>query len=203
VGLPRGRRVSRDEAQSGLFGAEDEARLLAIARGSVAHGLRHRCALALDLGREPPALRAVGASFVTLRTGGGRLRGCVGSLERERTLAEDVAANAFRAAFHDPRFAPVGPDELATLELTLSILGEPERIEAASARELAARLRTGADGLILRQGACCATFLPDVWESIPEPGAFVRALEEKAGIASWTAPVEAFRYATFTIGRRR
>ena len=195
--------MSREEAQRGRFCAEDEARLLAIAHGSVAHGLRHRRALALEPAREPPALRTPGASFVTLRTCEGRLRGCVGSLERERTLAEDVAANAFRAAFHDPRFAPVGPDEIATLELTLSILGEPERIEAASAGELAARLRCGADGLILRQGACRATFLPDVWESIAEPGAFVRALEEKAGISSWNAAVEAFRYATFTIGRRR
>jgi AmmeMemoRadiSam system protein A len=195
--------VSRLGGQTGGLRAEDEARLLAIAHDSVAHGLRHRIALALDPAREPPALRAFGASFVTLRSRAGRLRGCVGSLERERPLAADVAANAFRAAFQDPRFAPLRPDELATLALTLSILGEPERIAASSAEELAARLRRGTDGLILRQGGRGATFLPEVWDSIPEPGAFVRALAEKAGISSWNAPVEAFRYATFTIGPRR
>jgi hypothetical protein len=182
--------------------AADQVRLIAIARASVAHGLHARRSLALDPGAESPALRAPGASFVTLRTQEARLRGCVGSLEAVRALAEDVAENAFRAAFHDPRFAPVAAEELERLELSISILGEPERIAVASAEQLAERLRRGLDGLILRQGARRATFLPEVWESIPEPREFVRALERKAGIASWSAAVEAFRYATTTIGGR-
>jgi AmmeMemoRadiSam system protein A len=186
-----------------VLGPADEVRLLVLAHDSVAHGLRHQSALALDAAGESPALRALGASFVTLRAHDGTLRGCVGTLERARALAEDVVANAFRAAFHDPRFAPVAAGELDALMLTLAILGEPERIEVASAEDLAARLRPGADGLILRQGARRATFLPEVWESLREPSAFVRALEQKAGIASWNAPVEAFRYATTTIGGRR
>ena len=180
----------------------DASRLLAIARASLEHGLRAGCALLPEAGEEPPVLRALGASFVTLRTAAATLRGCVGTLEPVRALAHDVAENAFRAAFHDPRFAPVAADEVAGLELSISILGAAERIVAASAEELAARLRSGRDGLILRQGERRATFLPDVWESLPEPREFVRALERKAGIAGWTTRVEAFRYATTTIGGR-
>jgi hypothetical protein len=185
-----------------VLAAADEARLLAIARASLAHGLRERRSLALDPGAESAALRAPGASFVTLRTPDAALRGCVGSLEAVRALAEDVAENAFRAAFRDPRFAPVEFEEVEALELSVSILGEPERILVASAEELVMQLQIGRDGLILRQGARRATFLPEVWESIREPREFVRALEQKAGIASWSAAVEAFRYATTTIGGR-
>lgn len=180
----------------------EEARLLEIARASLAHGLREGSALALDAGEEPPALRALGASFVTLRTAEAALRGCVGTLEPVHALARDVAENAFRAAFHDPRFAPLAAPELAGLELSISILGAAERIHAASREELAAQLESGRDGLILLQAGRRATFLPEVWESIPEAREFVRELERKAGIASWDVPIEAFRYATTTIGGR-
>jgi AmmeMemoRadiSam system protein A len=183
--------------------AAEEHRLLAIARASLAHGLREGRALALDPAAEPSALRAAGASFVTLRTREARLRGCVGSLEPVRPLAEDVAENAFAAAFRDPRFPPVSVHEADALEVSISILGAPEPIHAASAEELAAQLRRGTDGLILCQGRRRATFLPEVWEALPEPREFVRALERKAGITSWQATVEAFRYATTTLGGRR
>jgi len=180
--------------------AADEVRLLEIARASVAHGLQRGRALPLDPAAEAPALREPGASFVTLRTARAELRGCVGSLEAERALAADVAENAFRAAFRDPRFAPVARDELTALEFSIAILGLPERIEVASAEELAAVLQRGRDGLILRQGVRGATFLPEVWTSLTDPHEFVRALERKAGIESWSAGVEAFRYAVRTLG---
>lgn len=186
-----------------LLAVSEEARLLAIAGASLAHGLREGRALALRRDDEPPALRAPGASFVTLRTPEARLRGCVGSLEPVRALAEDVAENAFRAAFRDPRFPPVAVHEVDALEVSISILGEPEPLRAASAEELATQLQRGIDGLILRQGMRRATFLPEVWGSIPEPREFVRALARKAGIADWQEGVEAFRYATSTIGGRR
>jgi len=186
---------------SGLAPGE-AARLLAIARASLAHGLRVQRALEIDLAAEPVALRVPGASFVTLRTPDAVLRGCVGSLEWLRALAVDVAENAFRAAFEDPRFEPVRACEADQLELSVSILGAPERLEASSAETLAMQLRPGRDGLILRQGTQRATFLPDVWASFPEAREFVRALERKAGIASWGASVEVFRYATTTFGGR-
>jgi len=177
----------------------DEARLLAIARGSVAHGLRAGCPLAVDPADESEALAAPGACFVTLRRADGTLRGCIGSIEPSRPLARDVAENAYAAAFRDPRFATVRAGEVYGLSLSISILGPFEPVEARSEDELVARLRPGIDGLVLRQGQRRATFLPAVWEQLPEPRAFVRALEEKAGITSWLPPVEAFRYETRTI----
>ncbi len=186
---------------SGLAPAEAE-RLLAIARGSLAHGLELGRALEIDLAAEPLALRVPGASFVTLRTPDAALRGCVGSLEASCALAEDVAENAFRAAFQDPRFEPVCAGEADRLEVSVSILGAPERLAASSAEALAEQLRPGRDGLILCQGGRRATFLPEVWASLPEARAFVRALERKAGIVSWSDPVEAFRYAITVLGGR-
>jgi AmmeMemoRadiSam system protein A len=178
----------------------DGARLLAIAQASLAHGLAHGRALSLDAAAESPALRAPGASFVTLRAGG-ELRGCIGTLEPVRALAADVAENAYRAAFHDPRFPPLGAGEAGALALSISLLGAPERIAAQSERELALRLEPGRDGLILALGTRRATFLPDVWEALPAPAEFIAALKRKAGIPPgfWSERVEAFRYQTSSI----
>jgi AMMECR1 domain-containing protein len=103
----------------------DAARLLAIARASLAHGLSHGCALPVDPAAESPALRVPGASFVTLRTAGQDLRGCVGTLEPMHALAVDVAENAYRAGFHDPRFEPLGVEEARRIELHVSLLHPP------------------------------------------------------------------------------
>jgi AmmeMemoRadiSam system protein A len=178
----------------------DEDRLLAIARGSLAHGLRHGCALDAEPALEAAALGAPGASFVTLRRADATLRGCIGTLEAVRPLARDVAENAYAAAFRDPRFAPLVVAELPDLTLSISILGPYEPIAAGSAEELAARLRPGCDGLVLQQGERRATFLPEVWHSLADPHEFVRALERKAGITSWRTPVEALRYGTTMMG---
>jgi hypothetical protein len=180
----------------------DATRLLEIAHASLAHGLRHGSALRLDPAAESPALRAPGASFVTLRTRDRALRGCIGTLEPECALALDVAENAYRAAFRDPRFPPLRAEEAEAIDLRVSLLGTPERLDVRSEDELVAQLQPGADGLILRLGSLRATFLPEVWESLPEPRAFVRALERKAGIAPgfWSEEVEAFRYATTSLG---
>jgi hypothetical protein len=179
----------------------DAERLLEIAGASLAHGLAHDRALALDPEAERPALRAPGASFVTLRTRGRALRGCVGSLEPERALALDVSENAFRSGFRDPRFAPLRAAEAREIVIDISLLGAPERLAARSEAELLAQLRAGEDGLILRLGDRRATFLPEVWHMLPEPLAFVRALQQKAGLApgAWSAELEFFRYGTTSI----
>jgi AmmeMemoRadiSam system protein A len=180
----------------------DAARLLAIARASLAHGLSHGCALPVDPAAESPALRVPGASFVTLRTAGQDLRGCVGTLEPMHALAVDVAENAYRAGFHDPRFEPLGVEEARRIELHVSLLHPPERLKARSEAELVAQLRPGRDGLVLRLGARRATFLPEVWQVLPSPTEFVRALQRKAGLAPgfWSEGLEAFRYAATAIG---
>jgi len=177
---------------------EDDAQLLAIARASIAHGLTHGRSLPVDLAALPPALRANGAAFVTLRKPDGALRGCIGSLEARRALALDVAENAVRAALHDPRFSPIRGDELADLGLHLSILSAPEPMQVHSEADLLGQLRPGIDGLILEDGPHRATFLPDVWSELPSPREFVRHLKRKAGMRPdhWSPSLRAQRYTT-------
>ncbi len=152
-------------------------------------------ALRLD-GRAPSGAGAMRAAFVTL-TIGGQLRGCVGSLGPQRPLAEDVWTNAWKAAFGDPRFSRLSAAEFDALEVHVSILSTPRRIAAASESELIRALAPDADGLIIRDGAKQAIFLPSVWRSLPDATAFVRALKRKAGLQDdhWSNSFEAFRFA--------
>ena len=173
----------------------ERAPLLAVARASIAHGLRFGAPLPVAPGDFAPALREPRASFVTIRLSGA-LRGCVGSLEAVRPLVVDVAHNAFGAAFSDPRFPRLGAGEAAELGVELSILGPLERLAVGSEAELLRALRPGRDGLLLQEGAQRATFLPAVWESMPEPREFVRELRRKAGLTPhhWSGGLEVFRY---------
>lgn len=146
-----------------------------------------RQAIARELGLEaPPApadprLGERGASFVTL-TQGGELRGCIGSLNAHRPLGKDVEDNARGAAFRDPRFAPVTPQEWPGLRVEVSLLSTPEFLEFRDEAEVLARLRPGIDGVIFFNGCQKATFLPQVWEQLPKPGNFLAALKRKAGL---------------------
>ena len=177
------------------------ARLLEIARSSLEHGVAFGCAAVPDPAAEPPALREPGASFVTLRGPCASLRGCVGTIEPVRALAVDVAENAFRASFCDPRFAPLCAEEIRALRLHISVLGPLERLDVRCEEELVARLRPGVDGLVLRVGALRGTFLPAVWESLAEPREWLRALKRKTGLPAdfWSEEVEVLRYATTSI----
>lgn len=146
-------------------------------------------------GALPPELCAVRASFVTLRLGG-RLRGCIGMLEACRPLAEDVAENAFAAAFRDPRFPAVDPREAPRLKIAISVLSPAEELRFGSEAELLAQIRPGIDGLILQEGVRRGTFLPSVWAELPHRVQFLRNLKEKAGLAPdhWSDAVRIFRY---------
>ncbi len=171
--------------------------LRSLAREAIEFGLREGREPAPDPGRYEPELRSPGASFVTLRRRG-ELRGCTGSLEAVRPLVEDVARNAWRSASADPRFPPLGFSELGDLEISVSVLSALEPFPAASEADLLARLRPGVDGLVLRQGDRCATFLPSVWEGLPEPRDFLDALREKAGLprGPWSPALRFERYTT-------
>ena len=130
-------------------------------------------------------LDAPGASFVTLTSGrapGGALRGCIGSLEARRPLREDVEANAVSAALHDPRFAPLSARELDDTVVEVSVLSAPAALPAADEAELLARLRPGVDGVVLSACGRRATFLPQVWEQLPDPADFLARLRRKAGL---------------------
>ncbi len=172
---------------------------LSIAAAAIAYGLTHSEPPPLE--DYPAGLRQPGASFVTL-THGDKLRGCIGSLEPHRTLARDLALNAYAAAFLDPRFAPLRDAEIAALDLEIAILNPLEPLPCRSEAGLLAQLRPGIDGLVLEAGTGRrATFLPKVWDMLPESGDFLRELRRKAGLAPdyWSESLRFARYTTAVI----
>lgn len=151
--------------------------LLSIARGSVEGKLSGR-------GAERAAeawLGQHGATFVTL-TKNGALRGCIGSLEAARPLGEDVARNAIAAAFHDPRFSAMTAHEWPHCRVEVSLLSTPQPLRFADEDDLLAQIAAGEDGLILEADGRRGTFLPQVWEDLPEKRSFLAHLMRKAGL---------------------
>lgn len=180
----------------------DRARLLDLARQSIAGG-RGRAAPAA-----PPALRdlstplrAPRASFVTLRLTGA-LRGCRGSLTAERPLAHDVWENAWASAYDDPRFPPLEATDAAAIEIGVCALSGLEPIPAATRDALLAWIEPGRHGLVLAAGPHRATFLPQVWDTLPEPADFLDRLLDKAGLPSepWSPLTQAWRYTVESFG---
>lgn len=161
--------------------AELGAALLQLARAAIAHQLGLGPAPTVPTDPALAELQQRGATFVTL-TLHGELRGCIGSLRRTRNLGDDVIANARAAAFHDPRFAPLEADEFAAIRIEVSLLTDPVFIEFKDEAELLRQLRPHEDGLILFGQCRSATFLPQVWDQLPEPAQFVAALKRKAGL---------------------
>ena len=160
-----------------------------------------RWAIGAELGRavgglpEHDSLRAQGATFVTLFRLG-ELRGCIGTLKAHRPLGVDVQANALAAAFHDPRFPALEAPEFDDLSVEVSLLSPAERLRSVDEAEVLACLRPGVDGVILEYAGRRATFLPQVWASLPEPRDFIVELKRKAGMRDdfWSAAVNVFRY---------
>lgn len=163
--------------------------------------VRARNAIAGEFGLPPqpepehPALAAHGATFVTL-TQGGQLRGCIGSLEAWRPLDQDVRDNARSAALRDPRFPPLGRDELDRTRVEVSLLTPAEPMSFADEADAIRQLRPGIDGMIFECNGRRGTFLPQVWESLPEPRQFFAHLKQKAGFFSdfWSSGVKLYRY---------
>ena len=143
----------------------------------------------------PPLWYEPRACFVTLRIEG-ELRGCCGTFDASQPLLMNVASSAYRTAFDDPRFPPVTRAELSLLEVEISLLGRSRPFRVASRQDLLAQLAPGIDGLILSEGQRRATFLPAVWESLPEPADFVDALFQKAGLPTqhWSPDLRFERY---------
>lgn len=171
--------------------------LLRVARDSIQNGLREGRPLRVRAQDFNDELQAVRASFVTLDRLG-QLRGCIGHLEAYLPLVEDVAENAFAAAFRDPRFPPLAASELADLEIHISVLTPAEPMSFDSEADLLRQLRPGVDGLILQDGLARGTFLPSVWESLPEAEDFWRHLKLKAGLPEnhWSDSLKVYRYQT-------
>ncbi len=176
--------------------------LLELARESIAYGLRHGREPSVDPQDYPPELRVPRATFVTLHRGG-QLRGCIGTLEAHRPLVSDVVANAYAAAFSDPRFPPLSEPELDDLDISISVLTPPEEIHFHSEEELLEQLRPGIDGVILQEDGRRGTFLPSVWEQLPDRRQFLEHLKLKAGLPPgyWSDSLRAYRYTAQEIGK--
>jgi AmmeMemoRadiSam system protein A len=169
--------------------------LLEVADEAIKFGLEHGKCLELNVSNYPEKLQQKRASFVTLEIAG-ELRGCIGTLNARQPLVLDVAQNAYSAAFCDPRFCPLTAEEFPLLTKHISVLSIPTPMQFTSEEDLIAQLRPGVDGLILREGGCCGTFLPSVWEPLPEPRQFLQHLKGKAGLPPdyWSDTIRVERY---------
>ncbi len=166
-----------------------------LAYQSISNGFKTGKALEIDITQYPDELQQKKATFVTLHRNR-ELRGCIGILKPMRPLAEDVAYNAWAAAFSDSRFMPLAENELDDLDVHISVLGTPEVIEFDSEQDLVKQIRPGVDGLILEEGFNKGTFLPSVWESLTDTKEFLDHLKMKAGLPSnyWSDSIKIKRY---------
>lgn len=160
---------------------EEKRILLKVAREALEHGVTGKSLPPLDRTILTPTLVEQGASFVTL-TINTELRGCIGALEAYQPLVEDVREHAIAAAFEDPRFPPVESAELNRIRLEISRLTAPHPLEYSSAEDLIKKLKPHVNGVILKNGTRRATFLPQVWEKIPDPVEFLEHLCRKMGM---------------------
>jgi AmmeMemoRadiSam system protein A len=188
---------SNDSAS--LLTAGHKQQLLQVAAESIRKGLCGET-LAVRAADYPELLRVTRATFVTLQVED-RLRGCIGTLEARRILVEDVAGNAWSAAFRDPRFPALTWPEYERLDIHISILSPPEPMRFSSEEDLLAQLRPQVDGLILEEGFARGTFLPSVWEQVPDPREFLRHLKLKAGLRPdyWSSRIRVQRYTAESI----
>lgn len=170
---------------------EQRAELLDVAEEAIRQGVRGG---AFDLDRLGEWARTPRATFVTVYLDG-ELNGCIGTLEARRSIASDIANNAQRAAFDDPRFPAIEARDLQDVTVHVAILGPLTPINVASEAELLPQLRVGVDGIVLADGERRGTFLPAVWEKIPEPAEFIARLKQKAGIREeWPESMQVFRF---------
>ncbi|MFO8111280.1 MAG: AmmeMemoRadiSam system protein A [Desulfosalsimonadaceae bacterium] len=159
--------------------------LLALARKTIAErlGLAYEGLPGLEDKLTDKAFDDRRGTFVTLKRGG-QLRGCIGNLAPENPIRHGIAENAVNAAFNDPRFAPLRREEFDSIQLEISLLTEPALLDYNGPEDLLAKLTPGEDGVIIRKGMHSATFLPQVWDQLPDKEAFLSHLCLKAGLAA-------------------
>jgi AmmeMemoRadiSam system protein A len=174
--------------------------LLEAARAGVEHAVRTGGVLDFDLEGSATELRAPAATFVSLHRGDDLL-GCIGSLSPKRPLIVDVVENAAAAVLRDPRCPVLRPGDVPDIRIDISLLTPSEPLEVASEADLIAKLRPGIDGVTLEDHGRRGTFLPVVWESVPDPEDFVYELKRKAGLPTngWSPSIRVSRYRTVTI----
>jgi len=155
--------------------------LLSVARKTIEDSLSGRKNEEKSNENFPPIFNEERGTFVTL-TMGGHLRGCIGHIIAQESLIEGIRVNAINAAFRDPRFDPVGKKDWDRIKMEISILTDPKPLAYSDADDLLKKLRSGIDGVILKKGYRQSTFLPQVWEQLPEKEEFLNHLCQKAGL---------------------
>ena len=170
-----------------------------VARESIKHGLQYGNKLSVTTSDYTEELQQDYATFVTLHKNGS-LRGCIGALEAYQPLINDISEHAFAAAFSDPRFPQLSQDEFEQLDIEISVLGKPELINFESEDDLLNQIRPEIDGLIIEFGYNRGTFLPSVWEQLPDKKEFLNHLKMKAGLSAqwWDNAAKISRYETFS-----
>jgi len=179
---------------------ESKKILLDTARISIEHGLEFGTTMIIHAKDYPQELQKKQGTFVTLKIHH-ELRGCMGVLSPLRPIIEDVALNAYAAAFRDMRFSKLTQKEFLELSISLSILNPAKPIKFSSEQDLINKIRPGVDGLILEEGSQHATYLPSVWEGVSGPKEFLESLKVKAGLTKeyWSDTIEIKRYTTENI----
>lgn len=191
--------MSSVEPVAAVLSPAERRTLLDVARRAIRTGL---CGeeLIVQPAQYSSALQARRASFVTINVDQ-QLRGCIGSLEPREPLVLDVVHNAHAAAFRDPRFPALTWSEFGRLDVKLSVLSLPQAMTFVSEQHLLEQLRPGIDGLILEESLRRGTFLPSVWEVLPQPREFMRQLKCKAGLPAdyWSTTIRIQRYTAESI----
>jgi hypothetical protein len=174
--------------------------LLELARRSIEHGLSAGRALPIVATEFPTRLQQLGAAFVSLHRQG-NLRGCIGNLDAHQPLVNEVAENAFNAAFRDPRFPRLKYTELDCLDIEISVLTPREPVDLTTEAELIEKLQPHRDGLVLEEGGYRSTFLPAVWAQLADPEQFLQQLKLKAGLPAdyWSPTLRVYRYETISL----
>jgi len=182
------------------YNQQEKCTLLDIANSYILNGLESGHSLPIELSLYSTKLQALRATFVTLKNHE-ELRGCIGNLVATEALIKNVAHNAYAAAFKDPRFKPVMRSDLSTMTVSISILSPAEAVSFTSEKDLLSKIRPGIDGLILQEGAYRGTFLPSVWESLPDEKMFLANLKQKANLPVdyWSDTIKIERYTTIVI----
>lgn len=172
-----------EENQSRPFDEKKGEILLEIARKTIAEhlGLSYKPSTDLDAASRDTAFESRRGTFVTLKIND-QLRGCIGNLLPDKPLIHSVRENAINAAFQDPRFAPLLKQEFKKIQIEVSLLTEPKPLDYKDGRDLLDKLRPHVDGVILRKGPYSSTFLPQVWQQLPDKRAFLEQLCMKAGL---------------------
>lgn len=178
-----------------MYSHDEQKILRTIAQQSIQTGLTEQHPLVITLADYSAHLQQKRATFVTLNINK-QLRGCIGTLSPYRALVDDIAHNAYAAAFSDPRFPALGQAEFTQLDYHLSILSDTSPIEFNSEADLLAQIRPGIDGLVLSDNNQQGTFLPSVWEQLPTSQEFLQQLKRKAGLAAdyWSDTLKVSRY---------